>query len=84
MAAVYLGAADHALGDAVERAVVAFAHHRVDAAQLCAVRGAGVGRILDERVADKADVQRVGQGDGRFQLAEFLDLDQPHRFCRTR
>ena len=62
--------------DVVKAAVVALAHHRVDAAGGLADVGAQRQHMAHQGVVHRAHAQGVGEQDGRLQSAQLLDLDK--------
>ena len=73
----------HAVADIVHRRVVALADHRIERAQGDAVGLAALRHVRRQRVVDLADVHGVGQGNGRFQSAQFVHLHKALRLAKA-
>ena len=69
--------------DIVQPAIVALHHHRVDRARLPADLGISRHHIAAQGREGRAGGQRVGQDDGRLQLAQLPGLHQAHGFAKT-
>lgn len=74
---------DRALADVIEAAVVALAHHRVDALHRHPVLPAAAHHVLDQRVLHQAHIEGIGQGDGGLQRAQLLNLDKARRLAKA-
>ena len=79
----HLRVPDGAVLDVGKPRVVALADDGVDGLHLHARRMALVDAVLHERVVHKADVERVGQGDGRLDRAQLLQLHQAQRLAKA-
>ena len=64
------------MADAVDPAVVAFAHHRVQAPHFHAVLFALFQSVFHQGIVHQAHIQGVGQGDGGLQGAQLIHLQK--------
>ena len=74
---------DCTLADVVQVAVVALAHHRVDALHRHLVLLAASDHVLHQSVVYQSDVEGVGQRNRCFQCAQLFDLNQSGSLAKT-
>ena len=65
---------DRTVNDCIQRRIVALSDHRIDAGGTNAFVLTAVYGILDQRIRNKPDIERIGQRNRRFERTELIDL----------
>ena len=71
---------DHAVGNLIQGRIVAFTDDWINRKERDMIPAAQIQHIFHQSVVNQADVQRIGQCDGRFQTPQLIHLDESLRF----
>ena len=69
--------------DVIEGGIVALAHHRIERAHGHPLAVTAADHVLHQRIVDQAHVEGIGQGNGRFQGAQLLDLHKSRALSKA-